>query len=138
MDLVDAANWVKGCSSLGRLNVGQNGSKTKDFYLVDIKEAVAAAAPRYPDFNMPEDNAERVVVGARHLAPFLGQRMQAVQFLNKSVIVRELLPQDLKIELEQLTPDEAMRQRGFWLPLLAALTPARWTRQRVRVGKQTC
>lgn len=119
VNLVDAAYWVKGCSSLGRLryavllNVGQNGSKTKDFCLVDIKEAVAAAAPRYPDSNMPEDNAERVVEGARHLAPFLGQRMQAAQFLNKSVVVRELLPQDLKIELEQLTPDEAMRAARF-------------------------
>lgn len=119
VDLLDSAYWVKGCSSLGRLryavllNVGPNGSKTKDFCLVDIKEAVAAAAPRYPVSSIPEDNAERVVEGARHLAPFLGQRMKAVQFLNKSVFVRELLPQDLKIELEQLTPDEAMRAARF-------------------------
>lgn len=119
VDLLDAAYWVKGCSSLGRvryavlLNIGQNSSKTKDFCLVDVKEAVTAAAPHYPGAGMPQDNAERVVEGARHLAPFLGQRMRAERFLNKSVFVRELLPQDLKIKLEQLTPDEAMRAARF-------------------------
>ena len=44
---------------------------------MDIKEAVQAAAPRYPRVRMPRDNAERVVEGARHLAPNLGQRMLA-------------------------------------------------------------
>ena len=58
---------------------------------MDIKEAATAAAPHYPDANMPQDNAERVVDGARHLAPFLGQRMRAERFLNKSIVVRELL-----------------------------------------------
>jgi uncharacterized protein (DUF2252 family) len=33
--------------------------------LMDIKEAATAAAPHYPDANMPQDNAERVVDGAR-------------------------------------------------------------------------
>jgi uncharacterized protein (DUF2252 family) len=40
---------------------------------MDIKEAAQAAAPRYPRVRMPRDNAERVVEGARHLAPNLGQ-----------------------------------------------------------------
>jgi uncharacterized protein (DUF2252 family) len=119
VDLLDAAYWVKGCSSLGRLryavllNIGQNSSKKMEVCLVDIKEAATAAAPHYPDANMPQDNAERVVDGARHLAPFLGQRMRAERFLNKSIVVRELLPQDLMIELEQLTRDEAMRAARF-------------------------
>jgi uncharacterized protein (DUF2252 family) len=57
---------------------------------------------------MSSNQAERVVEGARHLSPFLGKRMRAVNLMHKSVFVRELAPQDLKIEIEQLTPDEAM------------------------------
>src|SRR3984893_14871334 len=118
-DLVDAAYWVKGCSSLGRfrcavlLNMGKNSSKKMEVCLTDIKEAATAAAPHYPDANMPLDNAERVVESACHLTPFLGQRMRAERFLNKSIVVRELLPQDLKIELAELTRDEAMRAACF-------------------------
>ncbi len=119
VDLLDAAYWVKGCSSLGRLrcavllNIGQNSSKKMEACLMDIKEAATAAAPHYPDANMPVDNAERVFEGARHLAPFLGQRMRAERFLSRSIVVRELLPQDLKIELEQLARDEAMRAARY-------------------------
>ncbi len=39
--------------------------------------------------------------------------MRAVKLLDKSVFVRELLPQDLKIEVEQLTREEAMKVAGF-------------------------
>jgi uncharacterized protein (DUF2252 family) len=119
VELLDAAYWVKGCSSLGRLRyavllgVGESNAKNTDFCLMDVKEAVAAAAPHYRDAGMPQDNADRIVVGARHLAPFLGDRMQAERFLNKSVVVRELLPQDLKIELASLTSDEALRTARF-------------------------
>lgn len=47
--------------------------------LVDIKEAVTAAAPRHAGFRMPRNNASRVVEGARHLSPFLGDRMAAAR-----------------------------------------------------------
>jgi uncharacterized protein (DUF2252 family) len=57
---------------------------------------------------MPRDNAERIVAGALALSPNLGQRMAACRLLGKSVIVRELMPQDMKIELVGLSPDEAM------------------------------
>jgi uncharacterized protein (DUF2252 family) len=57
---------------------------------------------------MPSNQAERVVEGARHLSPFLGKRMRAVNLMHKSVFVRELAPHDLKNEIKQLTPDEAM------------------------------
>jgi uncharacterized protein (DUF2252 family) len=67
---------------------------------MDLKEAVRAAAPRAVGAKMPIDQAERVVEGARHLSPHLGKRMRAVKLMNKSVFVRELLPQDLKIEIE--------------------------------------
>ena len=57
---------------------------------------------------MPRDNAARVVAGARALSPNLGQRMAAARLLDRPVVMRELTPQDLKIEIDQLTRDEAM------------------------------
>lgn len=111
--LIDAAYWMKGCSSLGRLRyaalleVGGRDGATDTCFL-DIKEAVKAAAPRDREAIMPRDNAERIVAGAMALSPNLGQRMAACRLLGKSVIVRELMPQDMKIGLVGLTPDEAM------------------------------
>jgi uncharacterized protein (DUF2252 family) len=107
-ELVDAAHWVKGCNSLGRLHyaallrVGGN-TKNPEYCQMDLKEAARAAAPRVARAKMPVDQAERVVEGARHLSPHLGKRMRAVTLMDKSVFVRELLPQDLKIEIERLT-----------------------------------
>lgn len=57
---------------------------------------------------MPSDNARRVVEGARKLSPYLGQRMLPWKFHGRSVVIRELLPQDLKLEMDQLTRDEAI------------------------------
>jgi uncharacterized protein (DUF2252 family) len=114
--LVDAAYWVKGCSSLGRsryavlLHVDGN---EEDYCLVDLKEAVKAAAPHAARAKMPSDQAERVVEGARHLSPYLGDRMLAAKLDENSVFVRELMPQDRKIEVEQLTSAEAIEVAGF-------------------------
>ena len=75
VSLVDAAYWMKGCSSLGRLrfavllgvrNGKGKGKRHQDFCLMDIKEASAAAAPRAKKIKMPKDDAIRVVEGARH------------------------------------------------------------------------
>ena len=118
VELVDAAYWVKGCSSLGRLRFAAlvevaRGRNNSDLCLIDVKEAVQASAPRYPRVKMPRDNAERVVEGARHLAPSLGDRMIASRFLDRSVFIRELRPQDLKLEIDQLSQDEAMAAARF-------------------------
>jgi uncharacterized protein (DUF2252 family) len=67
---------------------------------------------------MPRDNAKRVVEGARHLAPNLGERMVAAKFFDKSVFIRELLPQDLQLEIEQLTRAEAMKAAGYLAAVL--------------------
>ena len=56
---------------------------------------------------MPRDNGERVVEGARHLSPNLGSRMRSARLLGNAVVVRELLPQDLKLEIERLGRAEA-------------------------------
>jgi uncharacterized protein (DUF2252 family) len=117
--VLDAAYWMKGCSSLGRLRfavllgIGEPPHKGESLCLMDIKEAVKAAAPRYSRFRMPRDNAERVVEGARHLAPNLGQRMLAARFLDRAVFLRELLPQDLQLEIEHLTREEATKAARF-------------------------
>jgi uncharacterized protein (DUF2252 family) len=112
--LADAAYWLKGCSSLGRLRyavlleIGGKKGKRPDHCLMDLKEAAQAAAPRAANTHIPVDQAERVVEGGRNLSPFLGKRMRAVKLMDKSVFVRELLPQDLKIEMNRVTRDEAI------------------------------
>ena len=69
VQVLDAAYWVKGCSSLGRLRyavllgVGKNLSKKGALCLIDIKEAVRPGAPRAADTRMPRDNGVRVVLG---------------------------------------------------------------------------
>lgn len=113
IEVVDAAYWMKGCSSLGRLRyavlvgVGDDGDAKDNLCLIDIKEGVQAAAPRAADAEMPRDNAERVVAGARALSPNLGERMMAARLFDRSVTLRELMPQDLKIEVDQLSGEEA-------------------------------
>jgi uncharacterized protein (DUF2252 family) len=113
VDVLDAAYWVKGCSSLGRLRfaivLGVGKRSSRSLCLMDVKEATKAAAPHYPKSKMQKDNAARVVEGARHLAPFLGERMLAASLLGRSVFLRELLPQDLKLDIDGLTREEAMR-----------------------------
>ena len=117
--LVDAAYWRKGCSSLGKLRyaalVEISGSKKgKDGYaLVDLKEAVDAVAPASDAAQMPEDNAERVVAGAQALAPNLGERMLATRLLGRPVVLRELMPQDLKVEVDQFSRSEATKAARY-------------------------
>jgi uncharacterized protein (DUF2252 family) len=119
IEMLDAAYWMKGCSSLGRLRFAvllevRAGKKSSSEYcLLDIKEATAAAAPSAPRARMPKDAAERVVEGARHLSPALGERMLACKLLNRSVVIRELMPQDLKLEIDQLNREEAVNSARY-------------------------
>ena len=114
IEVVDAAYWVKGCSSLGLLRYAALLSVEGGSYcLIDIKEAVHAAAPRYPHVSMPRDNASRVVEGAQQLSPALGERMIAQRFLEHGVFIRELLPQDLKLEIDQMSIEEAIRIASY-------------------------
>ena len=111
VSLVDAAYWLKGCSSLGRLRyavlVRIGKGRNAQLAMVDVKEAIHAAAPHSDDHPMPDDPAERVLTGARALSPSLGNRMLAGTVLGKSVFLRELMPQDLKIEVRSLSPEAA-------------------------------
>lgn len=110
--IVDAAYWVKGCSSLGKRRyavlLSAKGCADRPYRLLDFKEAVAPAAPRAKGAGMPRHNGERVVCGARHVCPELGNRMVAVRMLGTSFFVRELLPQDLKLDVDTLDTQDAV------------------------------
>lgn len=114
VEMLDAAYWVKGCSSLGLLRyavllrVGESKDPESSLCLIDVKEAVRSAAPRATNAAIPKNNALRIIQGAIHLAPNLGDRMLAGLIQRKSVFLRELLPQDLKIDIERLNQDQAM------------------------------
>jgi uncharacterized protein (DUF2252 family) len=119
IQVLDAAYWMKGCSSLGRLRFAvllrlRTGRKRDDeFSLIDIKEASPPAAPRAPRAVMPKDHARRVVEGAKHLSPALGDRMMASKLLGRSIVIRELMPQDLKLEIDRLSREEAMNSARY-------------------------
>jgi len=119
VNVLDAAYWRKGCSSLGKLryaallDVDGNAVEGDDLCLIDIKEAAASIAPRAKQVRMPRDHAERVVLAARHLSPALGNRMRPTHLLDKPVFVRELLPQDLKIDIARLHRKQARRVAAF-------------------------
>jgi uncharacterized protein (DUF2252 family) len=110
--LLDAAYWMKGCSSLGKLRYAAVarvvGADRRAFFLIDVKEAVAPAAPSAAGANMPNDDAERVRAGAMALSPHLGSRIATGRIRDVPVFLRELKPQDLKIEVRQFTRSEAV------------------------------
>ena len=117
VELADAAYWVKGCSSLGKLRyaalVHVSGERKDKFSLIDIKEAVPSAAPASSVATMSSHHGERVVAGARALSPNLGNRMAAGELSGRPVIVRELMPEDLKLELEQFSRKDAIRSARY-------------------------
>jgi uncharacterized protein (DUF2252 family) len=133
VEMLDAAYWMKGCSSLGLLRfavlLGVGTGKKSDQALMDVKEAVKAAAPRYTGTAMPKDHAERVVEDA----------------VQRSVFIRELLPQDLKIEIEQLTVPDAMKAASFLAGVVGkaharqmdATTRKRWSAELERKRSKT-
>jgi uncharacterized protein (DUF2252 family) len=149
VELVDAAYWMKGCSSLGLLRyavlLGIGSGKKYEVALMDVKEAVSAAAPRYAGRKMPEDEAERVVEGASSLSPHLGKRMAPGKLMSKSVFVRELMPQDLKVEIETLTVPDAMKAASFLAGVVGKAharqmdnpTRERWSKELTRHRSKT-
>ncbi|MCZ2497957.1 DUF2252 domain-containing protein [Xylophilus sp. Kf1] len=119
VEVLDVAYWMKGCSSLGNLryavllDVNGRAATGHDLCLIDVKEAVKAAAPRVQSEGQPRDNALRVLDGAQRMSPNLGGRMASAHVLGRAVVLRELLPQDLKLELARVDQREAMRAARF-------------------------
>jgi len=144
IELLDAAYWMKGCSSLGRLRYAAilriGNGKNSNSCLVDIKEGVAPAAPPTPKVQMPRDNAIRVVTGAKALSPNLGERMVASKLLGKAVVLRELMPQDLKIEVSRLSQEEAVSLANYLAGVVGRshgrqMTPGQRRKWRSDLGK---
>jgi uncharacterized protein (DUF2252 family) len=115
VSVVDAAYWMKGCSSLGRLRyavlLGVGKKSDRSYCLIDLKEASAAAAPQRK--MTVRNNAQRVVTGACLLSPNLGERMLAVKLGGRDLVMRELMPQDLKFDLDRLTQEQAVAAAGY-------------------------
>ncbi|MBE1161560.1 DUF2252 family protein [Dyella acidiphila] len=112
--LADAAYWRKGCSSLGNsryavlLEVTSSSRGTEDWCLMDIKEAGPALVPvRSNASHAISDHGSRVVKAATQLSPHLGLRMQSTHMLGKSFFVRQLMPQDMKLDIRSLRPGSA-------------------------------
>jgi len=118
--VLDSAVWIKGCSSLGLmryavlLDIDDKETPNREVCLMDIKEAVTAKAPRYAHAKMPAINAKRIIEGARHLSPYLGERMVAGRVLGKSVFVRELRPQDTRLEIDTFSPKDALKVAKYF------------------------
>ena len=72
---------------------------------------------------MPRDNGKRVVEGARFLSPGLGNRMIATRVLDHGFFIRELLPQDMKLELDQTRSSPP----AIWPASWGWPMPGRWT-----------
>ncbi|HMA50268.1 MAG TPA: DUF2252 family protein [Magnetospirillaceae bacterium] len=119
VELIDAAYWVKGCSSLGLvrlallMRVNGDDKLRREYCLIDVKEAIKAWAPFADKAKMPRDNAQRVVEGARALSPSLGYRMLATRLFDRPVFIRELLPQDLKLNIDRLSHKQACLTARF-------------------------
>ena len=118
--MIDAAYWRKGCSSLGSLRYAvlvdfrdSDGSRPDGRALIDIKEAVRTVVPVAKGAVMPRNRAERVVAGARALSPNLGDRMIAARLLGRPVVLRELAPQDMKLEVDQFSRGEAIEAARY-------------------------
>jgi uncharacterized protein (DUF2252 family) len=118
LEIVDLAFRVAGTGSLGVfrvaavVSVGGKGKKhhDDDLRLLDVKEALPTHTPRAAavrGLGVPADDAARVVHGARALSPPIGPRLLAATLDGMPVVVRELLPQEDKVNVDGLAQDEA-------------------------------
>ena len=75
--LVDAAYWMKGCSSLGRLRyaalIGVGNKKGLHYRLLDVKEATEAAGPYAKNAAMPRNNARTSGSGCERTFSLFGR-----------------------------------------------------------------
>ncbi|MBV9621772.1 MAG: DUF2252 family protein [Gammaproteobacteria bacterium] len=142
VEIVDAAYWRKGCSSLGRLRFAvlarvEDQAEEVRHCLLDIKEASPAVAPHPGRAGMPRNPAERVILAARNLSPTLGERSLAATMCGRPVFVRELRPQDMKVELGKLHRHEAVATARYLSEVLGkahgrqmtAANRQRWVRE---------
>lgn len=116
--MIDAAYWMKGCSSLGLLRYAvlleiRDDANAPRYALMDVKEAIAPIAPAAEPTAMPRDNAQRVVAAARAMSPHLGERIVPVHMMGHAMFIRELTPRDLKLEVDQFSQKQAARAARY-------------------------
>ena len=71
--------------------------------------------------------------GATALSPNLGERMIAARLFGKSVVLRELAPQDLKIEVDQFSRRQAVAAAEY-LAFVVGVAHARQLTDEQRVA----
>jgi uncharacterized protein (DUF2252 family) len=125
--ILDVAFRIAGTGSLGAFRAaalvavgapekhhGHHRFVDDQMRLLDVKEALGAHAPIRRKTSVPRDDAERIVTGARALAPAIGERMLAAHIRGVGqrgelgVLVRELMPQDLKVSIDRIGPEESV------------------------------
>ena len=86
---------------------------SSDLCLMDFKEAIESAAPT-SSTDMPTDHARRVVEVHCTFRLFSGNECgRQALLLGRPVFIRELMPQDLKLELTQLNSEEAIKAAEY-------------------------
>jgi uncharacterized protein (DUF2252 family) len=114
--MLDSAYWVKGCSSLGlkRYAVLLVWARvmTRNIACSISRRPLLPQPARRPRRDAPR---QRQTCGRRRafLSPGLGNRMIATRLLDHGFFIRELLPQDMKLELDQLSQTDAKLAAGY-------------------------
>jgi uncharacterized protein (DUF2252 family) len=76
--------------------------------------------------------------GCGNLSPFLGERMLADNFLGKSVVVREVMPQDLKLGMDQMTREQAVSAARYLAAVVGNVHERQMTAGLVGSGLRSC
>jgi uncharacterized protein (DUF2252 family) len=138
-EVLDVAFRIAGTGSLGGLRVAvlTRGKGDPDgCWLFDMKESAApSAVPLLPAPALPDN--QRVVAGMRACLPRLPRQVGLTELAGCKMIVRRLAPQEDKLNLARLAPDELeplaahlgallgrAHRRGATVPIAAAWGPA--------------
>lgn len=111
IELLDAAFRVAGTASLGAFRAallveidGDSCPKRDRVRILDVKEVQPTSTPRAKA--TPKNDAERVLAGTKALVPDYAARRCAVTVHGKSTLLRELMPQEAKANVDDLGRDE--------------------------------
>ncbi|HEV7559557.1 MAG TPA: DUF2252 family protein [Kofleriaceae bacterium] len=114
LDRLRDLGWWRGAVLVEVIDRTKKKAYRRSSCLLDLKQAIDPAAPAMRSAGLPDDAATRVVAGARKIAPALGERMVAAKMLDRSVFVRELMPQDLEVELDRFRSKMDGRSLTTW------------------------
>ena len=119
VELMDSAYWMKGCSSLGLLRyavlleVEDKDNDSSELCIMDCQGGRRVGRSHFEHRHAHGSRVPRRRGRLARISPLLGERMRASTLLGHPVFIRELMPQDLKLELTQLNFTEAIRAAEF-------------------------